>query len=76
MKSFVLVPILHHFDPERKIIVETNASNLVIARVLSQYGNDDILHPVAYFSRKHSPAMINYEIYDKRLITIIRAFKE
>jgi hypothetical protein len=55
-RSFVSAPILGHFDPERKIVVETNSSYLVIAGVLSQYGDDDILHPVAHFSRKYFPA--------------------
>jgi hypothetical protein len=58
-KPFVSAPILRHFDPEMKIVVEIDASNLVVAGVLSQYGDDDILYPVAYFSRKHSPAEIN-----------------
>ena len=42
----------------------------------SQYDDDGILHPVAYFSKKHSPAECNYEIYDKELIAIIRCFEE
>jgi hypothetical protein len=81
-ESFVSVPILCHFDPGRKIIVERDASNLDVIRVLSQYDddndndNDDILHPVAYFSRKHSLAKINYKIYDKEPLAIIRAFEE
>jgi hypothetical protein len=53
-ESFVSVPILRHFDPEKKIVVEIDASNPVIAGVLSQYDNDDILYLVAHFSRKHS----------------------
>jgi hypothetical protein len=75
-KSFISAPILYHFDPGRKIVVETDTSNLVIVGVLSPYDNNDILHPVAYFSRKHSPAEINYEIYDKELLAIVQAFKE
>jgi hypothetical protein len=75
-KSFVSAPILRHFDPKRRIMVETNASNLVITRVLSQYDDVDTLHPVAYFSRKHSPVRINYETYEKKLFMIIWAFKE
>jgi hypothetical protein len=75
-KSFVSAPILHHFDGERKIVVETDASNLVIAGALSQYDNNDILHPVAHLSRKHFPAEINYEIYDKEFLAIVWAFKE
>ena len=43
--------------------------------MLSQYGKDGILHPVAFFSTKHSPAEWNYEIYDKELMAIVRAFE-
>jgi hypothetical protein len=79
-KSFTSAPILYYFDPEIKIVMETDTSNLVVIRVLSQYDDDDddndILHPAAYFSRKHSPAEINYEIYDKKPPAIVRAFKE
>jgi hypothetical protein len=49
-KSFVLAPIVRHFDPERKIMVETDVSNLIVARVLSQYDDDDdILYPGLIF---------------------------
>jgi hypothetical protein len=75
-KSIVSVLVLHQFDPERKIVVEINASNLVVASMLSQYNNDNIFHPMVYFSRKYFPAEINYEIYDKELLVIIHAFKE
>ena len=34
------------------------------------------LHPVAFFSKKHSPTECNYEIYDKELMAIVRAFEE
>jgi hypothetical protein len=56
--------------------VETNASNYVSAGILSQYDNDGILHPVAYFSKKHSLVECNYEIYDKELMVIICTFEE
>jgi hypothetical protein len=57
-------------------MVETDVSNLVIAGMLSQHNEDNILHPVTYFSRKHSPAEINYEIYDEELLVITCAIKE
>jgi hypothetical protein len=66
--------MLYHFKLKRKIVVETDASNLAVTGVLSQYDNSDILHPVAYFSRKHVPAKITYQIYDKELIVIICPF--
>ena len=74
--AFTMAPILRHFDYEREIIVETNASDYVSAGILSQYDDDGILHPVAFYSKKHSPAECNYEIYDKELLAIIPAFEE
>jgi hypothetical protein len=56
--------------------VETDTSDYVSAGVLSQYDDDGILHPVAFFSKKHSPAKYNYKIYDKELMAIVRAFEE
>ena len=56
--------------------METDASDYVSAGILSQYGIDGILHPVAYFSKKHLPAECNYEIHDKELMAIVRAFEE
>ena len=41
-----------------------------------QRDDDGVLHPVAFYSKKHSPAECNYEIYDKELMAIIRAFEE
>jgi hypothetical protein len=75
-KSFVSAPILCHYHSERKIVVETDASNFIVSGVLSQYNADNILHPVSYFSRKHSPAEINYRIYDKEIPVIVQTFKE
>jgi hypothetical protein len=74
--TFMSVPVLARFDPNCDIIVETDASNYVSAGVLSQYDNDGILHPVAYFSKKHSPAECNYEIYDKELMAIVCTFEQ
>jgi len=74
--AFTSAPILRHFDWEKPIVVETDASDFVSAGVLSQPDENDILHPVAFFSKKHSPAECNYEIYDKELLAIVRCFEE
>ena len=73
---FTSAPVLRHFDPDKEIIVETDASDYVSAGVISQYDANGILHPVAFFSKKHSPAECNYEIYDKELMAIIHCIKE
>ena len=67
---------LLHFDPDKESVVETDSSDYVNAGVLSQYDDDGVLRPVAFFSRRLSPVECNYEIYDKELLAIIRAFEE
>ena len=74
-QRFTSAPVLAHFDFDRDVVVETDASDYVSAGVLSQYDDAGILHPVAFFSTKHSPAECNYEIYDKELMAIVRAFE-
>ena len=55
--------------------VETDASDFVVAGVLSQMHGDGVLKPVAYFSKKMTPAECNYMIYDKELLAIVRSFE-
>ena len=74
--AFTTAPVLAHFDPDREILVETDASEYVSAGVMSQHNDNGILYPVAFFSTRHTPAKCNYEIYNKEFMTIIRYFKE
>ena len=56
--ALVKAPILYHFDPERHIRIETDASEYVIGGVLSQLTSNNLgrWHPVAFFSQKMIPA--------------------
>ena len=36
-QAFVNAPILAHFDPDKRTIIETNASDWVVAGILLQY---------------------------------------
>ena len=74
--TFTSNVVLLHFDPDKRIIVETDASDYISAGILSQYDKNSILRPIAYFSKKHNPAECNYEIYNKELMAIVRAFEE
>ena len=58
-QAFTSDIILRHYNPDRKIVVETDASDYVSGGILSQYDDQDVLHPVAYFSKKHNPAECN-----------------
>ena len=57
--AFTTAPVLAHFDPDKEILVETDASDYVSAGVMSQHDSNGILHPVAFFSKKHTPAECN-----------------
>ncbi len=73
---FTSEPVLRHFHPSRRTVVETDASDFAKGAVLSQYGEDGRLHPIAFYSKKHSPAEINYDIHDKEMGAIVASFRE
>jgi hypothetical protein len=74
--TFMTTPILCHFDYDHEAIMETDALDYISAGILSQYNDKGILHPVAFFSKKHSPAECNYEIYNQELMAIVHTFEE
>ncbi len=73
--AFVTVLVLIKFDPDQQIVIESDASDYVTGRVMSQYDKSGILRPVAYFFKKHSPSECNYAVYDKKSMAIIRCFE-
>jgi len=74
-KRMTEVSILCHFDQNRETILETDSFNYVNDDILSQYDDEETLHSMIYYSKNLSLAECNYEIYDKKLLAIIRAFK-
>ena len=75
-KKFILARILASFDPKRKIILKTNASDQALRSCLSQLDAERQLHSVAYRSRKFSGSELNYDVHDKELLAIVDAFEE
>ncbi len=74
-KQMIEVFILHHFDQNKKIILEINSFNYVNNDILSQYDDEETLHSMIYYSKNLNLIKCNYEIYDKKLLTIICVFK-
>ena len=73
--SFTSAPILAHYDPSRPCVLEADSSDFAISGVLSQYDDQNILHPIAFYSRKLSPPELNYDIGDKELLAIVDCIK-
>ena len=74
---FTSAPVLSHPNPSRQFVVEADASDSGVGAVLSQRSPDDQkLHPCAFFSRRLSPAEVNYDIGNRELLAVVLALQE
>ena len=80
----IFVSIFRHFDHIRKLILKTDFFDYVNDDVLSQYDNDDvlsqydnneILYSIIFYNKNMMSTKCNYEIYDKKLLIIIKYLK-
>ncbi|QRW18359.1 Retrotransposable element Tf2 protein [Rhizoctonia solani] len=77
LKSLVTkAPVLVHSNPELPYYLETNASGVAMGAIVSQRGQDNRLHPVAYMSKSFLGAKANYDMHNKELLAIIKALEE
>ena len=72
-EAFSGEPVIRHYDPERRIRLETDASEHAAGTILLQLF-DDGWHPVAYWSFKFDQAQRAYGTPDKEMLAIVRAF--
>ena len=56
--------------------METNSSDYIHSEVLSQLGDNELLHPVTFFSKNFNSSECNYENYNKEILPIIRCFEQ
>ena len=73
--AFTSSPVLRHWDPSGKPRIETDASQAGIAGILSQQGPEGHWHPVAFVSKKLTPAERNWDVRDLELFAIVYSFK-
>jgi len=74
--AFQSAALLLHPDETKPFVIETDASNIGLGGVLSQYDEEQALRPVAFYSRQLKPEERNYAIYDKELLAIIACFEQ
>ena len=75
-QAFTKAAILHHFNPDRNIRIETNASGYAIGAILSQLAPETSQwYSVALFLRKMIPAETKYKTHDQELLAIVKALK-
>jgi hypothetical protein len=73
-QMFTSYPVLRNPDPDKRYIVDTDASAYAVGATISQDFPDG-RHPIAFFSKSLLPAERNYDIYDRELLAIIYAVK-
>ena len=73
--AFTSAPIPTHWQPDRPITIETDASDYALAAILSITTVDGEIHPVAFLSRTFTSTELNYDVHDKELLAIFKAFK-
>ena len=74
--AFTTAPILRIPSNTAPFRLETDSSDFATGAVLKQLGEDNLWHPVAFYSKSLNEHERNYEIYDKELLAIIRALEE
>ncbi len=73
---FITASILMHYNSNLLVTVKIDVFDYVVIEVMSQRDDNEQLRSVIYFSFKMLFAECNYEIYDKKLLAIIRAFEK
>ena len=75
-QAFTRALILHYFDPECYIQIETDASSYAIGGILSQLTTETgQWHLVAIFFKKMISAEAWYKTHDQEMLTIVEVFK-
>ena len=72
---FASNPVLATINYDKPFTMQTDASAFAIGATLTQPDDQNIHHPMAFFSASLQPAEINYDIYDRELLAIVKAFR-
>jgi len=72
---FISTPILTHWVLNAQLVVETDASDYALAAILSIMTKDNEIYPVVFYSWMFSTLELNYDVHNKELLAIFKAFK-
>lgn len=68
-------PVLQHPDLSKPFVIETDASDFGVGAVLLQRDDNDVLHPLAYESKKLSSTEKGYPIQERELLAVLHALR-
>lgn len=75
-KELSIPPVLLHYDPNKPIILASDASAFAVGGVISHEWSDGSSRPIAYALRTFFPAESRYSQIDKESLAIIFSFKQ
>jgi hypothetical protein len=64
------------FNPKLLIELAIDALDYAIGAEVGQIGRDKKYRPISFFLKKFLGAELNYKIYNKELLAIVRAIEE
>ena len=67
--------ILTIFNPAKKIMVEIDINKIALSLILSQPDEKKRLYPIIFYFKNFTVPELNYDINDKKLLTIVDNFK-
>ena len=76
LKNWVVFAfIFRHFDSKKQAMLKIDSFDWVTDEVLSQHDDDEVLHSMIFYNKSLNLVEINYHIYNKKLLIIIRCFE-
>jgi len=72
---FTTRPVLAAPDLDKEFRVKADASNYTTGEVLSMKCSNELWRPVAFISKSLSDTEINYKIYDKEILVVVRCLE-
>ena len=72
--AFTSAPVLMSWEPDKPLIVETDASDYALCAILSISSDSSDIHPIAFHSHTFTSPKQNYDTHYKELLTIFDAF--
>src|SRR6266481_4346129 len=72
--AFSTAPVLCHWALDLQMTVETDASNCMIAGILSVTTQDNKIRLIAFFSHSLQGAEKNYDTHNKELLAMFKVF--
>jgi hypothetical protein len=71
--QLIFSSVLYYYNLDFKLMLKTDASNKVVAGILSQLYLNGKWYPITFFLKIMDLAECNYKVYNKEILAIIQS---